>query len=109
MAGVVVEMMATAKRQEAEMTSDVLEALPDGARMHGLAFRMKSPESLARKLYAKLEADPFADLDETAGRIADVVRPEGSGQVPFVSVANRVRVVHVGPCAHFGRGDLLMP
>ncbi|WP_458682603.1 hypothetical protein [Prescottella equi] len=73
-AGLVVEMMATAKEQEAEMTSDVLETRPAGARMHGLEFRMKSPESLARKLYTKFEADPFADLHETADRITDVVR-----------------------------------
>lgn len=35
---------------------------------------MKSPASLARKLFTKYEADPFQDLDEAAGRITDVVR-----------------------------------
>lgn len=67
-------MMATAKEQEAQMTSDVLAALPGGARMHGLAFRMKSPESLARKLNDRIKKSPMRDPEQIADGITDVVR-----------------------------------
>ncbi|WP_156517626.1 hypothetical protein [Rhodococcus sp. LB1] len=73
-AALVVDMMATAKQQEAQMTSDVLEALPAGARMHGLAFRMKSPDSLARKLNDRCEKSPLRDPEQIADGITDVVR-----------------------------------
>lgn len=35
---------------EPVMTTDFLEALPQGARADGLAYRVKSPTSLARKV-----------------------------------------------------------
>ncbi|WP_137725602.1 hypothetical protein [Prescottella subtropica] len=56
------------------MTTDVLAALPDDVRMHGLAFRMKSPDSLARKLNDRYEENLNRSIDATAGKITDVVR-----------------------------------
>nr|WP_172686871.1 hypothetical protein [Prescottella equi]AKF16087.1 Putative nucleotidyltransferase domain, Rel/Spo-like family [Prescottella equi] len=73
-AGIVVDMMATAKQQESQMTSDVLDALPSDARMHGLEFRMKSPDSLARKLNDRCEKSPMRDPEHIADAITDVVR-----------------------------------
>lgn len=73
-AALVVDTMTAAKQQEAAMTSDVLAALPPGARMHGLAFRMKSPDSLARKLDQRYKKAPFTPPEQHAADITDVVR-----------------------------------
>ncbi|TCN53452.1 hypothetical protein EV641_10696 [Rhodococcus sp. SMB37] len=73
-AALVVDLMTAAKQQEAAMTSDVLAALPTGARMHGLAFRMKSPDSLARKLDQRYKKAPFIPPELHAADITDVVR-----------------------------------
>ncbi|MEE2061561.1 hypothetical protein [Rhodococcus artemisiae] len=73
-AALVVDTMTAAKQQEAAMTSDVLAALPSGARMHGLVFRMKSPDSLARKLDQRCKKAPFTPPEQHAADITDVVR-----------------------------------
>lgn len=73
-AALVVDTMIAAKQQEATMTADVLAVLPEGARMHGLEFRMKSPASLARKLADRVKAAPFAEPERIVEKITDVVR-----------------------------------
>ncbi|TCN53368.1 RelA/SpoT family protein [Rhodococcus sp. SMB37] len=73
-AALVVDTMTAVKQQEAAMTADVLAVLPDGARMHGLEFRMKSPASLARKLADRVKAAPFVDPERIVEKITDVVR-----------------------------------
>ncbi|MCD5422673.1 hypothetical protein LRS71_24490 [Rhodococcus pyridinivorans] len=73
-AALVVETMIAAKQQEAAMTADVLAALPEKVRMHGLEFRMKSPASLARKLADRVKAAPFAEPERIVEKITDVVR-----------------------------------
>ncbi|UPW06906.1 hypothetical protein M1C57_23695 (plasmid) [Rhodococcus pyridinivorans] len=73
-AALVVDTMTAAKQQEAAMTADVLAALPESARMHGLEFRMKSPASLARKLADRVKAAPFAEPERIVEKITDVVR-----------------------------------
>lgn len=73
-AGAVVNRLVEAKSLELEMTSDVLAVLPTHARMHGLKFRIKSPDSLARKLNLKYEVDPFSEPAEIIDRITDVIR-----------------------------------
>ncbi|MFF0243117.1 hypothetical protein ACFYRW_23260 [Rhodococcus pyridinivorans] len=73
-AALVVDTMTAAKQQEAAMTADVLAALPEGARMHGLEFRMKSPASLARKLAGRVKAAPFVEPERIVEKITDVVR-----------------------------------
>ena len=73
-AALVVATMTAAKQQEAMMTADVLSVLPEGARMHGLEFRMKSPASLARKLADRVKAAPFAEPERIVEKITDVVR-----------------------------------
>lgn len=73
-AALVVGTMTAVKQQEAAMTADVLAILPEGARMHGLEFRMKSPASLARKLADRVKAAPFAEPERIVEKITDVVR-----------------------------------
>ncbi len=73
-AALVVDTVTAAKQQEAAMTADVLAALPEGARMYGLEFRMKSPASLARKLADRVKAAPFVEPERIVEKITDVVR-----------------------------------
>lgn len=73
-AAVVVDLMAGAKAQEAAMTTEMIESMPAGTRMHGLDFRMKSPDSLARKINDRWEASPSAEPEQIAARISDIVR-----------------------------------
>lgn len=42
--------------------------------MHGLEFRMKSPQSLARKIADRVQTRPQLSADEHADRLTDVVR-----------------------------------
>lgn len=56
------------------MTTDFLAALPKDADPHGLEFRVKSPDSLARKLDDRHRQDPFTSPYDVADRITDVVR-----------------------------------
>lgn len=73
-AGAVVSALKSAQEAEVAMTTDVLSALPKGVRAHGLAFRVKSPDSLARKLDERRQRDPFTSPYDVADRITDVVR-----------------------------------
>ncbi len=73
-AALVVGTVTAVKQQEAAMTADVLSVLPEGARMHGLEFRMKSPASLARKLADRVKAAPFIEPEQIVEKITDVVR-----------------------------------
>ena len=57
------------------ITRDLLTATQASvAALAGLEFRMKAPESLARKIETKQQADPTRTHDEVAGRLNDVVR-----------------------------------
>jgi hypothetical protein len=55
------------------MTADVLAALPDGTEARGLAARVKSPGSLARKIADRSELKALPPHD-VAGALTDVVR-----------------------------------
>lgn len=64
----------TAKREPA-ITGDLVAATQaSGASLAGLEYRMKSPESLARKIATKHEADPTRTHAEIASSLNDVVR-----------------------------------
>jgi hypothetical protein len=72
-------VIAEARDIEATTTSDVLAALPPDTRPDGLAFRMKSPSSLARKLESKAEAgmvdpnEPQA-MQKISDKLTDILR-----------------------------------
>lgn len=72
-AGAAVATLYQARESEQAMTTEVLAAIPAEARPHGLAFRMKSPASLARKINTKM-LEKGTPPDETAGRLTDLVR-----------------------------------
>lgn len=61
---------------EPEMTRDIVTSLPQGVRAHGLEFRVKSPQSLARKIRTRTESRAASGLsaDQHADRLTDVVR-----------------------------------
>lgn len=64
---------------EARVTSNIEQATPAHARLDGLAYRMKSPASVCRKVYKKqVEAVEFGEEPPTAdaitGRMKDVLR-----------------------------------
>ncbi len=74
-----VAVIAEARDIEAATTSEILAALPRGTRPDGLAFRMKSPSSLARKLESKAEAgmvdpnEPQA-MQKVSDKLTDILR-----------------------------------
>lgn len=78
-AGAAVSLVRYVREIEPEMTADFCWALPIRARPHGLAFRMKSPESLARKIEARVLATAYdvVTADDVAEEITDVVRYTG--------------------------------
>jgi len=76
---------------EPEITSTVLNALPPGARAHGLEFRLKSPSSLARKIADRVrrtvQSDNPQSPHDVASRLTDIVRytviaPDGDSLAP---------------------------
>lgn len=58
---------------EPEMTRQIIQALPTGSRPHGLEFRVKSPQSLARKIHTRV-ALRGTSADQAADQLTDVVR-----------------------------------
>lgn len=65
----------TSAEREPVITGDLLAATQaSGAGLAGLEFRMKAPESLARKIQTKQDADPTQTHAEIAGDLNDVVR-----------------------------------
>lgn len=72
-AGAAVNTLREAREREQAMTTDMLAAIPTEVRPHGLAFRMKSPASLARKINTKM-LEKQTPPDDTADRLTDLVR-----------------------------------
>lgn len=64
-------LVKKAMAAEPRVTADFLNALPDGARPHGLEHRIKSPGSIADKIDRKSDTVP---VSVTAGKMNDVVR-----------------------------------
>lgn len=77
-AGEAVATILEACAEESGITTDHLQVVPNGARMHALEFRVKSPSSLARKILSRLRRDRAAIGEGTARdiavRLTDVVR-----------------------------------
>jgi ppGpp synthetase/RelA/SpoT-type nucleotidyltranferase len=77
-AGEAVATILEACAEESGITTDHLQVLPEGARMHALEFRVKSPSSLTRKILSRLRRDRVVVGEGTArdvaGRLTDVVR-----------------------------------
>lgn len=73
-AGATVAALQFLSEAEPAVTGDVRGSVPDGCRMHGLAFRMKSPGSLAAKINRKAEADPDASPYDVSEKITDLLR-----------------------------------
>lgn len=72
-ADLALEMLEQLHAIEPGITSDVIAAIPAGAWAHALAFRMKSPASLADKIYRKAEAAGLP-LQAVCGGMTDLVR-----------------------------------
>lgn len=66
-------VLVRVRKVEPEMTSDFLAALPTGARADGLAWRVKSPTSLARKIDDRVRSRHLSPA-AAAERVQDVVR-----------------------------------
>lgn len=61
------------REEEREVTTTMLRCTPEGVRLHGLEFRMKSPASLARKIMTKATTKRQSPADAAAS-ITDLVR-----------------------------------
>lgn len=62
------------REREAEMTTDFIKATDSaGVRQAGLAYRMKSPQSLARKIDDRAERKEIS-VGEAAGHVQDLIR-----------------------------------
>jgi hypothetical protein len=72
-AGEAVSRLRELREVEPAMTADVLAALPDGTEARGLASRVKSPGSLARKIANRSELKALPP-HEVADGLTDVVR-----------------------------------
>lgn len=64
---------AEAAKHANEITGDVQAALPEGAELVGLANRVKTPQSLARKIQTDSDRDGIS-VDAAASKISDSVR-----------------------------------
>lgn len=73
-AGPVVARVKAVRAAEPAITGDVLESLPAGTRADGLEYRMKSPQSLARKVADRHSANPWHSPAEHLAQMTDVVR-----------------------------------
>lgn len=62
---------------EPQITGDILEAMPNTARLEGLQFRLKSPGSLAGKIARKFEMTTTKTPQEIADSLTDLVRYTG--------------------------------
>lgn len=73
-----IAVLAETRVVEGRTTADVVAAIPAGARPHGLAFRMKSPASLARKLRQRATVSGAArdagGLQTTSDKLTDLLR-----------------------------------
>lgn len=73
-AGATVSALRYLGKAEPEVTGDVQRAVPDGCRLHGLEYRMKSPGSLAAKIARKADDDPDASPYDVSERVTDLLR-----------------------------------
>ncbi|WP_258371415.1 hypothetical protein [Curtobacterium sp. MCLR17_044] len=71
-------MLAETRAAEQHTTADVVDAIPAGARPHGLEFRMKSPASLARKIRSRATTTAAAQnaggLQSVSDKLTDLLR-----------------------------------
>ncbi|UFU16049.1 hypothetical protein LQK89_17665 (plasmid) [Curtobacterium sp. C1] len=71
-------MLAETRAAEQHTTADVVDAIPAGARPHGLEFRMKSPASLARKIRSRATTTAAAQhaggLQGVSDKLTDLLR-----------------------------------
>lgn len=82
-AGAAVALLEQMRQEEPRMTADVLESLPPGARAHGLEYRVKSPQSLARKVWTKVRNSRGREsAHQVSGSLTDVVRYTGVARTP---------------------------
>lgn len=73
-AGATVAALQYLAAAEPEVTGDMVSAVPEGGRLHGLEFRMKSPGSLVGKIARKAEADPDASPYDVSEKVTDLLR-----------------------------------
>jgi len=64
-----IAVLAETRAAEQHTTTDVVDAIPAGARPHGLEFRVKSPASLARKIRSRAAVTAAA---QSAGGLVGV-------------------------------------
>ncbi|GAA4492013.1 hypothetical protein [Microbacterium panaciterrae] len=86
-AGTAIHDLERIAKAEPAITAAVIDAMPDGCRMHGLEYRMKSPRSLAAKIQKKLDADPSRSPRTISASLSDFIRytvvaPHASDVVP---------------------------
>jgi hypothetical protein len=83
-AGAAVSSLRYLREVEPEMTADICWALPKDARPHGLAFRMKSPGSLARKIESRVALSDYDEVTtyDVAEKMTDLVRYTGVASHP---------------------------
>ncbi|WP_162817574.1 hypothetical protein [Microbacterium paraoxydans] len=73
-AAATIEALQRVSAHEPAITEAVFAAVPEGCRTDGLAFRMKSPASLARKIAKKAELRPDLSAHDVSMRLTDFVR-----------------------------------
>ncbi len=93
------------EQDEPRVTAEFVDAIPEGARPHGLEYRMKSPESLARKIADKADTKGIEPA-QAAQSLNDVVREHGSRIVASVAgdIHNAQRIVLDGVLSADGDG-----
>jgi hypothetical protein len=73
-----IAVLAETRAAEQHTTADVVDAIPAGARPHGLEFRMKSPASLARKIRSRATTTAAAQnaggLQGVSDKLTDLLR-----------------------------------
>lgn len=73
-----IAVLAETRTAERHTTADVVDAIPAGARPHGLEFRMKSPASLARKIRSRATTTAASQnaggLQSVSDKVADLLR-----------------------------------
>lgn len=73
-AAATIEALQRISIHEPAITAEVFGAVPQDCRMDGLAFRLKSPASLARKIATKTEQRPDLTAHEVSAKLTDFVR-----------------------------------
>lgn len=73
-AAATIEAIQRVSKQEPAITAAVVAAVPEDCRTDGLAFRVKSPASLARKIATKAEQRPDLGAHDVSATLTDFVR-----------------------------------